>query len=136
MILPRGAQEIVDARVNGMKPADPIVVNLGERLPWKYPQVFPWRSDHDWDFMAGLEAMVCVSGQHPLLRSTLRGLAKPCEVISLYDPKAVRGMDLWPVWKGVNTPEIHVAAIEDRRDAVFVRWAHAHWVQRDYGVAA
>lgn len=136
MTLPRGAVEIVEARANGMKPADPIVVNFGDRLPWRYPQVFPWRSDHDWAFMAGLEAMVCVSGPHPLLQSTLRALARPCEVISLYDPKAVLGMDIWPVWKGVATPEIHVVPLADRRDAIFVRWAFARWISSDYGVAA
>ena len=133
--LPRGAAEIAEARANGMKPAHPVVVNFGDRLPWHYPQVFPWRLGHDWSFMVGLEAMVCVSGPNPLLASTLRALAEPCAWISIYDPKAVKGMDIWPVWRGLKE-DLHILPLEERRGAIFLRWAYAHWVQDDYGVAA
>lgn len=131
--LPHGAEPIAVARDNGQRPADPVVVSLCGRLSgFSNPQVFPYAPNHDWSFMVGLEAIVCVKPSSPHVQRILRALAVPCESpIALWDVDAQRGMDLWPIWVGVQLPEIHIAPLEDRRSAIFKRWGFSRWMPRE-----
>lgn len=126
--LPAGASEIVKARERGLRPAASVVVSLCGRVGFGNPQVRVFAPSHDWSFMAGLDAIVCVNPASKFVRETLDGLARPVERMLVWDVERQVGMDLWPVWKGVNVPELHTIPLSDRRDAVFVRWQTIRWL--------
>lgn len=130
MKLPIGAEEITRVRAQGKRPADAVVVTLcGWRREFRNPQVLATRADHAWSFLAGLDVIVCVTRESKNVRSTLRAIATWAESpIALWDPEAQQGADIWPVWKGANVPEIHLAPLKARREAIFVRWAKSTWL--------
>lgn len=126
--LPAGAEEIVRARENGKRPEHSVVVSLCGRMDFANPQVRVFAPKHDWAFMAGLDAIVTVKPSSPFVKETLAGLARPAEHILVWDVERQAGMDVWPVWRGVNVPELHGLPLEDRKRAVFARWERVRWL--------
>jgi hypothetical protein len=126
--MPIGAFPIAKARDNGMRPAEQIIVSLcGWRPGIANPQVLVTGPNHCWDFMAGLEALVFVQPGAKYLAPTLRALAEPCETLSLWDVERRQGLDVWPVWKGLNVPEVRKTLLSERRGAIFLRWESYPW---------
>lgn len=128
MSLPTGAAEILRARENGKRPDTPIAVSLCGPLGWANPTVYVNQAKHDWVFAMDLDVIVVVKPAASFVQQTLSGLARFARSVALWDLERGRGMDLWPVWKGVNVPELHEVSLEDRRRAVFVRWARVAWL--------
>ena len=60
-MLPRGARSIVEARLKGLRPADPVVVSFVGSVPWDNPTVYADAgASYDWRFLLGLPVMVVV----------------------------------------------------------------------------
>jgi hypothetical protein len=126
---PLGGHEIARARDNGMRPAHAVIVSLcGWHERESNPQVVATGPNHDWAFLAGLGVFVFVNKDSEHVQRTLRALARPCERIDVWDVGTKRGMTIWPIWKGVNVPEVHYCPLEDRRDAIFLRWGRLTWL--------
>lgn len=122
--IPRGAHAILKAREAGQRPALPVIVSLvGPLSEMANPVVEVQGPAHDWRALAGLECYVYVTRASQYVQETLRGLARVAAAIWLWDVEAKRGLDLWPVWKGVNVPEVPgFLSVESRREAVFLRF--------------
>lgn len=130
MRMPTGAFAIAQARDNGMRPADPVIVSLVGMLPEESnPVVVVHEKRHDWRFMLGLKCYVFVNPASQFVQETLLALARNVECMWLWDVERKRGMDLWPIWRGLNVPEVHgYCALEERRDAIFERWSSVRWL--------
>lgn len=131
MTLPPGARDIALARDNGQRPADPIVVSLCGRQDVGNPPVLVVAADHDWRFMAGLQAFVFVKAGVRYVRETLRGLAVPAESIDLWDVDKQQGMTLRPIWdvKGKEWP--YRLDLDQRATYRFIRWLEQPWTALD-----
>jgi hypothetical protein len=129
MKLPRGAHEIAQARANGMRPELPVIVSMVGALPHEAnPTVHADGPNYDWRFLAELDVFVFVSPQSQSVQALLKAIAHQTERIFLWDVVARRGMDLWPIWKGVNVPEVHgTSNLADRRRAILARWGQFRW---------
>lgn len=129
MTLPAGAFDIAQARDNGMRPADPVIVSLVGRVAERNPQVLVTRADHDWRFMADLEALVYLRRGAKFAQATLRGLAGIAARVSLWDVEEKRGVDLVPVWQ-LSDGRLKGHEYRGRptiRPAKFSRWDVEAW---------
>jgi hypothetical protein len=62
MTLPRNAQAIVRARLEGSRPADPVVVSYVGDTGWRNPHVFADAGQrYDWRFLLDLEVLIVVA---------------------------------------------------------------------------
>lgn len=60
-MLPDGARRIVEARLKGNRPADPIVISFAGKLDWGNPIVYAKPGiTYDWRFVYGLAVIVAV----------------------------------------------------------------------------
>lgn len=129
--LPQGAKAILDARRHGRRPALPLVVSLcGRRDDVSNPQVLAWQAGHDWRFAAGLDCFVFTRpATKDLAQRILLELARVVKSLALWDIETKRGMDLWPIWRGVHRSELHhQLTIEEAANAIFVRWGRLTWL--------
>lgn len=129
MNLPIGALDIAQARDNGMRPRDPVIVSLVGRVNEPNPQVLVTRADHDWRFLAGLEVLVYLRRGADHAKATLRGLAGYAARISVWDVDAKRGIESKPVWRltaGVLKGHEYAGA-PLAKPAKFSRWESTSW---------
>lgn len=88
-MMPVGARKILDARLAGNRPADPVVVSFIGKLPWDFagPVVYPNRARNDWRFLCGLPVMVVVT-PGPDVRDELEAIvAQAMPYVTLVEPE-------------------------------------------------
>lgn len=131
MSLPAGAFDIARARDNGMRPAHAVIVSLcGRRDEFQAnPQVVVTRPNHDWRFMLGLDAIVCVDRKaQQFAPKVLHDLARVVDrSIELWDVEAARGMSLYPVWRGADKRELFDVRLKNRDGLPLARWERYRW---------
>lgn len=127
MNLPTGAASIINSRLAGKRPADPVVVCVsGSVGDIANPQVYPTGPNDDWRFMKDLDAIVYTSPEAKYLPAILKALARYARSIDLWDGS--KGATLIPVWNGAYRAEVQGFSVIDRESARFRRWAVIRWM--------
>jgi hypothetical protein len=107
-MLPSGARRILDARLAGKRPADPVVVSFMGRLPWDFePVVYAGRGPHDWRWLRGLQAMVVVEPGAEVRADLEAIVAEAAPYVTLVEPERRRAasiLSLRPVELWAMTP--------------------------------
>lgn len=90
-MLPPGARRILDARMAGKRPADPVVISFMGRLPWDFePVVYAGRSAYDWRFLRGLPTQVFVAPGADVRDQLAAIVAEAAPYVSLVEPERKR----------------------------------------------
>lgn len=75
---PRNSEPILQARMRGERPADPIVVSFVGAIDWENPQVFAEPGiEYDWRFLVDLPVYIVVKPGIEC-REAIRGIFRQC----------------------------------------------------------
>lgn len=107
-MLPPGARKILDARMAGKRPADPVVISFMGRLPWDFePVVYAGRGRYDWRFLRGLMVQVFVAPGADVRDQLAAIVEQAAPHVSLVEPErrmAASIIDLRPLRLAPYTP--------------------------------
>lgn len=105
---PRNSEPILQARMRGERPADPVVVSFVGAIDWTNPQVFAEPGiEYDWRFLVDLPVYIVVKPGIEC-REAIRGIFRHCALYptlvdierqiaaSVVDDKPLR---LWPIYR-------------------------------------
>lgn len=108
MILPNGAQPILDARKRGFKPAEMLIVSLIGRVDELNHTIYANpATEYDWRWMVGLDA--CIFVRHGVSWQGVAmaiARARP-RWLGLYDVDRFQGADVWalPRVEDIDKPQ-------------------------------